>query len=152
MITVSVDTSKLKNVLEDRMLNVVHDENTMLQVHNLFAKMCDPYVPMETGTLAQTTEITSEGVTYKQPYAHYQYVGQVYGPNIPIIENGVITGWFSPPGQKKHPTGTLINYSKEAHPLATSYWDKAMYRDNKDKFDSEVKEILVRRYRDLYGE
>ena len=71
-------------------LNKLIDDTTMLQVHNEFARMCDPYVPMDTGTLAQTTEITSEGVRYTQPYAHYQYEGLVYGPNIPIACIGIV--------------------------------------------------------------
>ena len=151
MITVSIDTSKLKNILEKRMMDVAHDEKAKLEIHNKLAEMCEPYVPMETGTLAQTTDITSEGVTYKKPYAHYQYEGQVYGPNIPIIEDGVIVGWFSPPRQKKHPTGASINYSKEVHPLASAHWDEAMYRDKKDEFDNAVQDILVRRYNELNG-
>ena len=123
-------------------LDKLIDDTTMLQVHNEFARMCDPYVPMDTGTLAQTTEITPEGVRYTQPYAHYQYEGLVYGPNIPIIENGMIVGWFSPPGQKKNPTGEAIHYSTEQHPLASSQWDKAMMKDQGDEFKQQVTNIL----------
>lgn len=151
MISIDIDTSKLENILEEKMLNVVHDDKAKLEIHNVLAKMCDPYVPKESGMLAQTTRITSEGVTYTQPYAHYQYEGLVYGPNIPIIENGVITGWFSPPEQQKHPTGDMLNYSTEAHPLASSHWDEAMLRDNGESFKSQITDILVRRYRELYG-
>ena len=114
----------------------------MLQVHNRFAQMCDPYVPMQTGTLAQTTEITAKGVRYTQPYAHYQYTGLVYGPNIPIIENGMIVGWFSRPGQPKSPTGAYLHYSTEQHPLASSEWDKAMMKDKGEEFKQAVTDIL----------
>lgn len=134
-----------------RIYSLIHDESTMLEIHNLFAKMCDPYVPMDEGVLSQTLEITPEYVRYIQPYAHYQYTGDVYGPNIPIMEDGIIMGWFSPPGQKKHPTGGTLNYSTERHPLATKQWDKAMMRDRGDEFTKQVKEILVRRAKQLYG-
>ena len=118
------------------------DDETMLQVHNKFAQMCNDYVPMETGTLAQTTEITAEGVRYTQPYAHYQYTGLVYGPNIPIIEDGMIVGWFSRPKQPKSPTGESLQYSTEQHPLASAEWDKAMMRDKGDEFKKAVTDIL----------
>lgn len=57
---------------------------------------CSPYVPMDTGMLDQTVDITKDYVHYKVPYAHKNYVG----------EN--------------------LNFSKDKHPLATSHWDKAM--------------------------
>ena len=149
MISVYVDMSNLN--LDKKIEHICHEEKSKLAVHNRLAEMCDPYVPMDSGTLAQTTRITSDGVTYSSPYAHYQYEGQVYGPNIPIIQDGIVVGWFSPPRKKKHPTGAEINYSKEVHPLATSHWDKAMLRDNKDKFEAEIKRILTERYNELYG-
>lgn len=127
------------------------DDITMLRVHNLFAKMCDPYVPMDEGVLAQTTEITPQYVRYTQPYAHYQYTGLVYGPNYPIVQDGVIVGWYSPPGQPKHPTGAAINYNTEKHPLATKEWDKVMMRDKRDEFCEQVRQLLVRRSHELYG-
>lgn len=122
----------------------VNNQTTMLAIHNTLARMCDPYVPMNSGTLAQSgaAHVTSEGVTYSTPYARYQYYGMIYGPNIPIKENGQIVGWFSPPGQKKHPTGRYMSHSTEKHPLASSFWDKAMLRDHGDEFEREVKDIL----------
>lgn len=139
-ITVNVDV----NDIAEKVGGAI-DDNTMLEIHNLLAKMCDPYVPMETGTLAQTIEVTPEYVRYISPYAHYQYVGEVYGPNIPIIENGIITGWWSPPNKAKSPTGRAISYSTEVHPLATREWDKAMMRDRGPDFIQGVKDIIIRR-------
>lgn len=121
------------------------DEATMTEIHNKFAQYMDPYVPMQSGTLAQSPRIDANGVHYNQPYAHYQYEGLVYGPNIPIIRDGVVVGFFSRPGEPKHPTGAHLEYSKEMHPLATDHWDKAMMRDRGDEFIQSVKEILTRR-------
>jgi len=137
--------------IEKNVSRLLRDDTTMLEIHNLFAKMCEPYVPMEEGTLSQQIEVLPEGVHYTVPYAHYQYIGLIYGPNIPIVEDGVVVGWFSPPGQKKHPTGRRISYSNQMHPLASREWDKAMIRDKKDEFLTQVHSILVRRYRELYG-
>lgn len=132
-----------------RFTSLCSDESVMLQIHNLLAQMCDPYVPMETGNLAQTLEITPEYVRYISPYAHYQYTGEIYGPNYPIIQNGVIVGWRSPP--KKSPTGRAITYSTEQHPLATSHWDRVMIQDKGEEFSEKVTEILKRRAKELYG-
>ena len=59
-----------------------------------------PFVPMQSGTLSQTTEMTADStagyVKYIQEYSSYLYKGD------------------------------NLNFSKEQHPLATSHWDKAM--------------------------
>lgn len=136
--------------IQQKFDNLINDE-VMLEIHNAFAKMCDPYVPMDEGVLAQSVIVEKDHIRYPGPYAHYQYVGEVYGPNIPITENGIIVGWFSPPGKKKHPTGRAINYGREKHPLASKEWDKAMMTDKGDVFTQQVKDILVRRAKQLYG-
>lgn len=38
-------------------------------------RMCDPYVPMNTGTLKNTAQVQKDGVLYVQPYASSQYYG-----------------------------------------------------------------------------
>lgn len=143
---VKIDTDYLTT-----MLTSLVDDELMLQVHNLFAKMCDPYVPMDEGVLAQSTIISPTGVTYTQPYAHYQYVGMVYGPNIPMFKDGLLVGFRSIPGRKKDPTGREINYSTERHPLATKEWDKAMMRDKGEEFIEQVRQLLIRKAGSLYG-
>lgn len=57
---------------------------------------CSPYVPMDTGMLDQTVDITKDYVHYKVPYAHRIYEGDG------------------------------LNFSTDKHPLATAHWDKAM--------------------------
>lgn len=74
---------------------------------------CEPLVPLMNGQLRRSATFP-EGVyggvlEYNTPYAHYQYEGIVYGPNIPIRDaGGNITGWYSPPS--KHPTGRPLTY------------------------------------------
>lgn len=90
---------------------------------------CTPYVPYDEGILAGSantaTEIGSGEVVYDTPYARYQYYGEVWGPNFPIVENGVITGWRSP--AEKHPTGRKLQYNTDKNALAGSHWfDRAM--------------------------
>ena len=95
----------------------VNNPTTMLAIHNTLAKRCDPYVPFLNGPLSQTVQITPEGVRYIQPYARYQYYG--YG----------------------------FDHTLDYHPLASSYWDKAMLRDHRVEFNHEVKDIIEWRLR-----
>lgn len=94
-----------------------------------------PYVPYDEGILAGSantaTEIGSGEVVYDTPYARYLWYGEVYGPNIPIVENGEIVGYWSPP--EKYPTGRSLQYSTERNPLAGSHWcERAMADHKKD--------------------
>lgn len=57
---------------------------------------CSPYVPMDTGYLDQTVDITKDYVHYKAPYAHKMW------------------------------DGDELNFSKDQHHLATSHWERAM--------------------------
>lgn len=83
------------------------------------------YVPMNQGDLYNKVTIVPKEITHNAPYAHYQYEGNVYGPNIPIMENGTPVGFFSPPGKPKSKTGRKLKYSKALHPKASAKWDKA---------------------------
>lgn len=74
---------------------------------------CDPLIPFQQGALRNSVNypdgLYGGTIEYNTSYAHMLYVGEVYGPNIPIRDSdGNITGWYSPP--KKHPTGRPIQY------------------------------------------
>lgn len=95
---------------------------------------CQPYVPASPDrTLefsAQTaTEIGSGQVIWDTPYAHYQYTGIVYGPNIPIIQDGILMGFFSPPGRPKVPTDRELTYDTSQNPMAGPRWFERMKAD-----------------------
>ena len=139
--------------IEEYFNRIINDDKTMLEVQNKFAQFCNEFVPMQEGVLSQSITVTPQYVQYNAPYAHYMYVGEVYGPNIPIKDSdGNIEGWFSPPGQKKHPTGRQMQFNTEKHPRASKEWDKAMMDSERgDEFWEAVKEILVRRAKELYG-
>ncbi len=158
-IQVDIDTDKLAKKFE-----ALKNDYVMLQVHNEFKRMCNPYVPMKEGFLSQeqgksgSVEVTKDHVRYfakaegsNKSYAHYMYVGEVYGPNLPIYKHGVLVGFYSIKDKKKTPTGRPIDYNKEFHMLATKEWDKAMMRDHGDEFIANVKRILMDRFKELYG-
>lgn len=149
--------------IERKVKNLI-DDNVMIAIHNLFLKMCTPYVPMDEGPLSQNVEATPQYARWAEKYAHYQYMGEVYGPNFPIVDKttGNIIGWYSQPGMKKHPTGRELGvdgewrgwkfgYNRERHPLAAHHWDKVMMQDKRDEFLRGVEDILRRRARELYG-
>lgn len=97
-------------------------------------KYCDPKVPFATGVLkhsAITASVIGQGlVVYATPYARYLYYGEVYGPNIPRYEAGELAGFWSPPGQKKHPTGRKLTYS--GAPERGAFWFERMKAEHKD--------------------
>lgn len=107
---------------------------------------CFPYLPFDEGILAGSantaTEIGSGEVVYDTPYARYLYYGEVYGPNIPIVENGEIVGWRSPP--EKHPTGRELKYNTDKNPLAGSHWFDRSMADHKDDVLKEAQNAANR--------
>ena len=146
-VTVDINNFLLRQMVDE----LVNDDTTMLEVHNTFAKRCDPYVPMAEGPLSQSAlaQVTPQYVQYGNesvPYAHYHYEGEVYGLNIPIIENGIVVGWFSLPDENghKHPTGRQLQYTKAK---ASRHWDEAMMAEKREEFVKQVHDILARRAR-----
>lgn len=103
------------------------------------------YCPWETGTLAKSaysaTQLGEGKVIYPGPYAHYMYYGEIYGPNIPIFDDntGEPTGFYSPPGRKKRPTGRQMQYATDVNPLAGSFWFERMKADHKDDILKEAR-------------
>ena len=111
---------------------------------------CMPYVPHDTGTLETSpyavTVIGSGEVVYPGPYAHYIYYGEVYGPNIPVFidDSGEPAYFFSPPGEKKHPTGKQLQYSTDYNPLAGPFWLERMKADHLQDIIEEARKNVRR--------
>jgi len=109
------------------------------------------YVPWKTGVLGQSaysaTEIGSGKIVYPGPYAHYQYYGEVYGPNIPVLEDssGIPTRYFSKPGMPKHPTGRALTYDTSVNALAGSRWFERMVADHREDIIEEARNAINNR-------
>lgn len=114
--TIDIDENSIVNKVE----NLI-DESTMLEIHNLFAKLINPWVPYLEGPLSQNIEVTPEYVRYLQIYANYQY-------------------W-----------GLEFNHTKDVHPLASARWDKVAMQTEMEKFEDGVRTILERRAKEMYG-
>lgn len=108
-VNIKIDTKRLdRNVKEaQKLLNLAVRTD------------CEPLVPLLNGQLRRSSNFP-EGVyggvlEYNTPYAHYQYVGKICGPNIPKIDEttGEVIGWYSPKGKEKHPTGKMMSHYSE---------------------------------------
>ena len=121
-------------------------------IDNLVISYCEMYTPWDTGSLAASPRaasvIGSGEIIYPGPYAHYQYYGEVYGPNIPIFDDsssGEPTGFFSPPGQRKIPTGRELQYDTSTNPLAGPFWFERMKADHVDDLVEEARKVAIGR-------
>lgn len=94
-------------ILESRGLG--GSSRARVHLANTVARLSDPYVPMEHGTLKNTRQVVQDGkgILYNQPYAHYQYYGQVMGGRAP-----------------KHYTGKALDH--HGGPMRGPNWDKRM--------------------------
>lgn len=136
----------IMSTVDIRLAELARVDNPMKEYANMqLARYCEPYVPMRNGMLLSGVQVTPEAVTYPGPYAHYQYEGVVYDPNYPIVENGAIVGFYSPPGMAKNKTDRLLDYSKDIHPLATSKWDKAAMAVRKQDLAEDIRDYIIDR-------
>ena len=108
----------------ERKLDALLDDRTNLEIQNTLARFCNDYVPMLEGPLSQTIDVQPDGVTYTQPYYLHDMNEDLAG---------------------------TTNRTRVYHPKATSFWDRAMMMEKGDVFIEEVKRILERRARELYG-
>lgn len=97
--------------------NIVHkliNDRTQLFVAETCAKYMDKFVPMDSGTLAQSYTTEPKKVIYNAPYATHVYYGD----------------W--------------MRFQKEKHPLATARWDSAMKSAYGPQIAQEVTEFIRR--------
>ena len=121
MSRLNVDVSFNDRHIRELFESLLNDERTMYEIHALFARMIDPWVPYLHGPLSKTVEIEPGCVRYVQPYARRQYFGLDF------------------------------NHTKDVHPLASAMWDKAAMQTQREAFVKQVQDILVRRARQNAG-
>ena len=114
-------------------------------IDNAVIRWCIDYTPADTFMLAKSpyaaSDIGSGIIVYPGPYAHYMYMGEVYGPNIPVFDDnsGTPTRFFSRPGERKTPTGRAIQYKTDKNALAGPFWAERMKADHIDDIVREAK-------------
>lgn len=120
MALINVDV-QIDDASIQKKLDMLVDDRVMYQIHDLLAKMCDPYVPFLEGPLSQTNVVTPQSVRYTVPYARYQYYGVDF------------------------------NHTVDYHPQASALWDKVMMSEHREEFLDGVRAILRARAREIYG-
>lgn len=107
---------------------------------------CDPLIPFRQGALRNSINypqgIYGGEIEWNTPYANYQYVGEVYGPNIPRFDSeGHLIGWYSPKGKKKHPTGRKLEQHTDG---TTAEWFEVAKKQHGKDWERLVRETAGR--------
>ena len=102
------------------------------------ARLSDPYVPMAPGSGAHMKEqytIAPDGssITYRGPYAHYQYVGEI------MVGSRTSSPWAQS-GEPKVGTGREIQY--HGAPMRGKEWDKRMMADRGDEITKTMAKFV----------
>ena len=140
---IKVNLKPIDQIIKDKGLS--EDGDVQGELTKIVSNRIGRYMPYRTGVLSgklkhikSPTEIKVEG-----PYAHYQYMGEVWGPNIPVIENGIITGFWSPPN--KHRTGRSLEYSKGKNSQAGPFWDRHLMAAEGDAIRADLQAYIDRK-------
>ncbi len=153
-VRISVDSQSL----DGKLSKLINNSDVMREVHRLLGEQCNKFVPEKTGALRASMNPTPEFVSWSTPYAHYQYEGEVYGPNYPIMREGNIVGWYSRPGVQKYPMGRELGIPGEWKGWHFGYttlgthhhWlDEAMKNGGKQEFTKRVNKLLSQKAREI---
>ena len=116
-------------------LNLESGGAVQYALDSAIVRTTDPYVPMDTGVLAQTvTGIGTGLIKYNAPYAQYQYYGMAM-----VAPNG--SAWAKL-GETKHLSGEPLHYKPEKHPLAGAFWFERSKADNLETWLTEAKNAV----------
>lgn len=123
-VKVKVDIPTAK-ILKDRGLG--SDTGARKYLASEVKRLCDPYVPMQQGMLKNQATIAADGayIVYTQPYAHYQYYGEVMAGRAP----------------KKY-TGRELTY--HGAPMRGKEWDKRMLADKSKDLERSIDAYIKR--------
>lgn len=113
-----VDINKSK-ILSSRGLGA--SNNARKYLASEVVRLSDPYVPMQQGALKNQRQIASDGsqIVYTQPYAHYQYYGEVMAGRAP-----------------KQYTGRKLTYN--GAPMRGARWTERMLADKQHEIEKNI--------------
>lgn len=88
-----------------------------------------PYMPFQQGALRGATQIIEPGlISTNTPYAHYQYMGELY-----LTEDG--RSWANK-GEQKYPTGRPLHYNA---PGTSDHWFEHTKQEHGEQWIDLVK-------------
>lgn len=105
---ITLDVAQFRTKKQEKLLQMLNDNRIKIGINTRIKNDINRYVPRKSGKLRASAKVHPDYISWGEglaPYARYQYYGEVYGPNHPITRGGNIVGWYSTPGQRKHPTG-----------------------------------------------
>lgn len=154
MPTVNIQLERFRTKKQQKLLAMLDDKSVQKQCNTIIKDAINQFVPKKSGALRRSAIVTYKSITWGRglPYAHYQYEGEVYGPNIPIIKEGTIVGWRSIPGMQKYPTGRELGIPGEwmgwkfgyTTPGTHHHWDEYFKYAPKQKANLEITRLLKR--------
>ena len=129
-ISIKVDDSDLTEKQLDFLAKCSSPE-VRRHISEMLIPFINQYVPAQSGELRRSARATARGITWGNEdiaYAHYQYEGDIYKPNLPITEkgsgkNGTIVGWYTPEGTTKHRSGEKMGDRHEWRGWTFGYTD-----------------------------
>lgn len=152
--TVNIQVSKFQTKKQQKLIAMLNDKKVLKDVNTVIKDAINEFVPMKSGALRRSAIVTHKSITWGRglPYAHYQYQGEVYGPNHPIVSGGRIIGWYSTPGMTKYPTGRELGVPGEWMGWKFGYttsgthhhWDEYFKYGPKMKANLEITRMLKR--------
>lgn len=157
-----------------RLLKLLNDREIKTYVNRIIAREIQPYVPMKEGGLRASLRVGENFISWGHGlnYARYQFGGEVYGANYPIVadgkllgffntssnkrypifdsNSGTITGWFSLPGVSKYPTGRKLGTPGKwrdwefgyTTPGTQSHWTDVYEKKLRSKTNREITAYL----------
>ena len=136
-IRITVHDNGITTALQRKLSYLLQDAEVREGVLDIVKDAITPFVPQDSGNLAENTHIENNEIVWDSPYAHYQYEGVVYGPNKPLWSYNNIVGWQTLKDVEKYPTdrtlgtpgylrGWTFGYTT---PGTTHHWDKEMMKD-----------------------
>ena len=150
--TVKVEVQKFRTRKQEELLKMLEDKQVRKHINTLVKDAINPFVPMKSGALRRSAIVTHLSITWGRglKYAGYQYRGEVYGPNYPIVRSGTIIGWYSKPGVRKHPTGRELGLPGEwkgwkfgyTTPGTKHHWDSKFSHDVKLRTNQSITRYL----------
>ena len=116
-VTIQINDEALANKLQ----GLVDDADVMTEIHQMYAEVIDPWVPMDTGLLANDLVIDETGILYE---AYDEADGYYAAKNYYDVS---------------------IKHRTTHHPLATAYWDKVAMQTEYERVKQKATEIIVRK-------
>lgn len=111
---IEVDIKEIRTDKQRELMKMLNDRRVRKEANTILKDYINWFVPKQSGALRRSAVVTDETISWGHNLAYgiYQYEGQIYGKNYPIIKGGRIVGWYSKPGVKKYPTGRMIQSYK----------------------------------------